>query len=181
MKLIVTPDAGCPINTSLCSDSRLLTMRWSTSPFRLLSYTAVHPVYNHLDGLGWIAVAFTDDGQLHVFPFRGHGDTQLRRFAELCQANNVEELVQALPTILDLGDTPPELAYNIVFMQTSRLRLVNEPLWPEVPPDAYFNFEVAGVGDLILPFLGDDRDSQESETVCPSGIFVHAADSSTSD
>ncbi|RMJ28113.1 hypothetical protein PHISP_01053 [Aspergillus sp. HF37] len=58
---------------------------------------------------------------------------------------------------MDLGDTPPELAYNIMFMQTSRLRLVNEPLWPEAPPETNFNFETSGVGNLILRFLGDGQ------------------------
>lgn len=114
------------------------------------------------DDLGWIAIAFTEEGQVHVFPFRGQGDTQLRRFAELCQANNLDELCPALPTILDLGDTPYALAYNIMFMQTSRLRLANEPLWPEVPPETNFNFDIAGVGDLILRFLDDDQRGAEN-------------------
>ncbi|KAJ5456172.1 hypothetical protein N7530_011446 [Penicillium desertorum] len=93
------------------------------------------------EGSDWEAAVQSGD-EMHTFPFLGEGDTQVRLFAQLCQQDESQLLIDNIGTILDLGDMRPDLAYG----------LAGEALWPESAVEP-LSSELEEMGVFMLEFL----------------------------
>jgi hypothetical protein len=103
------------------------------------------------EGSDWEAAVQSGD-EMHTFPFLGEGNAQVRFFAQLCEQDNPQLLMDNIGNILDLGDMGSDLAYRMLLQNTYQLGLAGEALWPESSIEP-LSSELEEMGEFMLEFL----------------------------